>query len=143
MQRSAVPVEGIEFTDKYGDTRTIHHNQSANGPLRVKRLGTTPVLAMNPVAAKGVGQIVHALRVESGWTLIELADRAGIAGGKQAMWAIENGLRGQGIRLGTLYALAMAFEVQAGDLLPSVREVAGPAGVTALPEKKTAVRRVA
>jgi DNA-binding XRE family transcriptional regulator len=134
MQRSAVPVEGVEFTDRYGDTRVIHHNQSANGPLRVKRTSVTPALALNGVVAKRLGENVRALRVERGYTQLELAERAGLRGGKQTMWQIENALRGMGVRLGTLYVLAAALDVEVSALLPSVSEV-----VTVKAKVKTSV----
>lgn len=135
MQRSAVPVEGIEFEDKFGDIRTIHHNQSPNGPLRVKRLRVTPVLALNQHVGVAVGKRVHDLRVKRGLTLLELAERAGLLGGKARMWEIENSLRVQGVRLGTLFALAMALGVEVSALLPSVAEVTS----VAKPRRVTAV----
>lgn len=123
MQRSAVPVEGVQFTDRYGETRTIHHNQSPGGPLRVKRVGTTPALALNRPVAERLGTRVKELRVARGWSMTELAERSGLRGDKQTIYAIETAMRGQGVRLGTLYALAMAFDVEAADLLPAVSDV--------------------
>jgi DNA-binding XRE family transcriptional regulator len=120
MQRSAVPTEGITFEDQFGETRIIHHNKSANGPLRVKRVGTTAVLELNREAARGMGEIVADLRRQRGWSMDELAERAGLRGGKQTIYRIERSFRSEGVRLGTLYALAIAFGVEVGALLPSV-----------------------
>jgi hypothetical protein len=65
-------------------------------------------------------------------TLVELATRIGAGTGnpKQRMWHLENpGLRQStagrygGMRLGTLYALALALDVEVCDLLPRTSEV--------------------
>lgn len=111
------------FVDKYGEERTIHKTRHG---LRVKRENVTPILALNPVVAGLIGERVRALRIERGWELAELAHRIGVRGGhpKNRMWEIERGTRGEGIRLGTLYALAIALGVEVTDLMPTVDEVA-------------------
>lgn len=118
-----IDVPGVaQYVDKYGDTRTIH--KTPNG-LRVKNKRKTPVLAMNPVVSEMVGERVRELRLERGLSLEQLATLAGMGTGhpKERMWQIENATRGAGVRMGTLYALAMALGVEATDLLPSTERV--------------------
>lgn len=121
--------EVATYTDRYGDERTIHRTRHG---LKVKRQGQTPILALNPAVAELVGARIRELRLERGWTLEELATRCGITSGhpKSRMWAIENSGRGEGIRFGTLYTLAIALGVEATDLLPTVEQVTGAADVT-------------
>ena len=38
------------------------------------------------------------------------------------MWEIERGTRCQGMRLGTIYAIAQALNVEVAELFPSVRD---------------------
>jgi DNA-binding Xre family transcriptional regulator len=120
--------EIASFTDKYGDERVIHKTRHG---LKLKRQHVTPILALNPVVSGLIGERVRMLRIERGWELAELAHRIGVRGGhpKNRMWEIERGVRGEGIRLGTLYALAMALGVEITALVPSVEEVAALAGV--------------
>jgi len=111
-----------EFQDKYGEKRIIHGTRHG---LRGKRSFSTPALAMNRATTGMIGAKIKALREERGFTLKELALRCGMAGGtpKNRMWAIENATRGEGVRIGTLYAIAHALGCQVADLLPSVEEV--------------------
>lgn len=110
------------FLDKYGEERTIHKTRHG---LKVKREHVTPILALNPVVSGLIGERVRALRIERGWELAELAHRIGVRGGhpKNRMWEIERGTRGEGIRLGTLYALAIALGVEVAELMPTMHEV--------------------
>jgi hypothetical protein len=39
------------------------------------------------------------------------------------MWEIENGVRKEGVRFGTLYAIAIALDVEVSDLIPTRAEV--------------------
>jgi hypothetical protein len=61
----------------------------------------------------------------------ELALRCGMGSGnpKDRIWALENATRGEGMRMGTLYALALALETEASALMPPVEEVAAAAQV--------------
>jgi DNA-binding Xre family transcriptional regulator len=121
-----------EFQDKYGDTKTIHKTRHG---LKVKRDNLTPILQMNQAIAGMFGERIKKLREERGYTLEELAHRIGIRSGhpKNRMWEIENTVRREGVRMGTLYAIAMALEVEVSELLPSVSEVAEEAGVRQVP----------
>jgi DNA-binding XRE family transcriptional regulator len=120
--------EVATFVDKYGDERTIHRTRHG---LKVKNEHKTPILQMNQAIASLIGPRIKALRQERGWTLVELADRIGIKSGhpKNRIWEIENSVRREGMRLGTLYALALAFDVEIEELMPSVEEVARAARV--------------
>ena len=123
------------FIDKYGDERTIH--RAKNG-LAVKRKRETPVHVMNRAAATLVAERIKAARLNAGFTLEELCLRAGLATvwPKHRMWEIEQGVRAgkasttHGIRLGTLYALAVALGIEPIELLPSKDEVMAKAGIS-------------
>lgn len=124
----ARPIE-VPFVDEYGEDRVIHRR--VGGGFSVKRNELTPILALNAEVSRRIGARVRELRIERGLSLTELAHRIGATSGhpKNRMWALENpGQRGTGeqyggMRLGTLYALALALEVDVCDLMPSASEV--------------------
>jgi len=117
-----------EFTDKYGDKRQIHHTRHG---LKVKNKKTTPILMLNPVIGRLVGEKIREKRKERGMTLEELCVKAGISSStpKSRMWEIEKGVRGEGLRFGTLYVLAIALDVEVDELLPTKEEVMDMAGL--------------
>lgn len=111
----------VTFTDKFGDERVIRRGPT--GPWKLKNTSTTPSLTINQ-ALSLIGKRIHDMREKRGYTLAELATRAGLAGQpKQRMWEIENAQREHGLRLGTIYALAIALDVDVWSLLPAVEEV--------------------
>jgi hypothetical protein len=120
--------EVARFEDKYGEEKVIHKTRTG---LRVKRTNLTPALAMNQAVSKMIGRRIRLARKEKGWTMQELALRVGMGTGnpKDRIWAIENGTRNEGVRMGTLYALAHALGVEATDFMPPVEDVAREAGV--------------
>ena len=111
-----------EYTDRYGDTRKIH--QTRHG-LKVKRENTTVALQLNQLIGIGIGQNIKRTREQRGMTLEQLCVKAGLASAtpKSRMWEIENSIRKEGIRLGTLYAIAFALGVEPQELLPSLSEM--------------------
>ncbi len=117
------------FTDEYGDERIIHRPKGRR--LSVFNGGDTPTLRMNRAVAVLLGKAVRARRNELGYTARELCMRAGFVdvNPKQRIHHIETAMRGEGVRLGTLYALAHALDCAPVDLLPSVKEAADLAGV--------------
>lgn len=129
----------VQFVDQYGENRTIYR-QKGNA-LRVKKRDDTVSHILNRVAAEMMGERIKQKRIERGLTLDELLTKAGLAAGpgqgKQRMWEIENAGRNrarphsnfQGVRFGTLYALAIALECEAAELMPTAKEVADRAGV--------------
>lgn len=130
----------VEFVDQYGDKRTIY--RQAGDALRVKKKDDTVSHVLNRAAAELTGDRIKARRVSMGLTLDELLVKAGLAAGagqgKQRMHEIETagrhhktgiGRQTKGMRFGTLYALAIALECEAADLLPSAKEVSDRAGV--------------
>lgn len=121
--------EVARFEDKYGDERIIHKTRHG---LQVKREVLTPALRMNQSVSAMIGARIRKVRLERGWKLEELALRAGMGSGnpKDRIWAIENATRQQGMRMGTVYAIAYALGVEATALMPSVREVAEAAEVS-------------
>lgn len=118
-----------EFEDKYGDRKIIHKPKGRS--LRVWKDSETPALLMNRAVAVLLGNRIKAARERAGLTMEELGLRAGLASAtpKQYVWGIENAVRGEGVRLGTLYVIAKALNVRVGDLLPEVGEAAEMAGV--------------
>jgi len=110
------------FKDKYGEERRIHNTRSG---LKVERKNSTLSLHLNKIAGVLVGQKIKALRLQKGLTLEELCMKSGIVSAtpKSRMWEIENSLRKEGIRLGTLFALSISLGVEPHELLPTTREV--------------------
>lgn len=127
----------IEFVDQYGESRVIHRNKGS--ALRVKKRQDSISHVLNRVAASLIGERIRARRLAAGLTLDGLLVKAGLsagaAQGKNRMYEIENagknrsGANAQGIRFGTLYAIAIALECEPTDLLPATKEIAERAGV--------------
>jgi|HubBroStandDraft_1064217.scaffolds.fasta_scaffold09816_5 hypothetical protein len=122
----------VKFTDQYGDQRIIHRLKDRR--LSVKRQGNTPAHALNRAAAVLLGSRIKQCRIAAGLTMEELCVRAGLAAapgqGKMRIYEIENAKRREGVRIGTLFALAIALNVPISDLLPSSEEVAAAADVS-------------
>lgn len=119
------------YTDQYGEERVIHAARGPNGRLsRLKGLDT-PALLMNRAVATLLGQNIRKRRLELGLTAKEVAVRSGSTETmhKQYIWKLETGFRKEGVRLGTLFALAHALECAPGDLLPDMEEAMELAGV--------------
>lgn len=124
-----------EFEDKFGEKRQIHHTQHG---LRVKQKRVTLIHGLNPIIAKITGERIRKYRERAGLTMKELCIKAGIesATPKNRMWELEKGVRGHGMRFGTLYAIAMALEVEPWVLLPTIKELKEIADIDVLPEYK-------
>ena len=120
-----------KMTDKFGDEREIYRH-GPNGKLKLAKADDTVSHKMSRVVAVLAGQRIKQRRERAGLSLEALCLRAGLKSQlpKARMWEIENAIRGQGTRLGTLYALAAALNCEATDLLPTVAEVAERAGIT-------------
>jgi DNA-binding Xre family transcriptional regulator len=118
------------FVDQYGDEQVIHRPKGRR--LSIYKGGNTPILRMNRAVAILMGQLIRAKRLERGLSQRELCVRAGFVGQhpKQRIYAIESATRNEGIRLGTLYALADALDCDVSDLLPNKSDVMQLAGVT-------------
>lgn len=127
----------VDFLDQYGDKRTIYRHA---GKLRVKQRRTTPAILLNRAAAMLIGQRIRRAREVAGLSLDELHQLAGLEAAqgfaKQRMYEIEKAGTGlttkqrQGLRMGTLYALAMALGTEPHALMPTAQEVAEKAGVS-------------
>ena len=115
-----------EFTDHFGDRQVIHRDKG--GILKIRRNAPTVVLAMTKTVGAFAGKRIREERLKAGITGLQLAERAGLKGGKEAIYAIETALN-TGVRLGTLYAIAAALNVSPFSLLPPVEMVIHEAGV--------------
>src|SRR3990167_11497103 len=115
-----------EFVDRFGDKQVIHRDKG--GILKIRRNTPTVVLAMTKTVGAFAGTRIREERVKVGLTGLQLAERAGLKGGKEAIYAIENAMN-TGVRLGTLYAIAAALNVSPFSLLPQVSLVIKEAGV--------------
>jgi DNA-binding Xre family transcriptional regulator len=111
------------YHNKHGDERIVHKPKGR--ALRVLKEMNTPVLRMNRVSAELSGKLIRERRLAKGFTLEDLANRAGLKSQtpKEYMWSLENCVRGQGMRMGTLYAIARALGCEVSDIIPSVAEV--------------------
>jgi DNA-binding Xre family transcriptional regulator len=112
------------FDDKFGEERVVH--RATDGHLRVRRQMKTPGVRMNRIVSHLIGMRIKELRIERNLTLQELATACGMGTGnpKERMWSIENATRNEGVKMGTLYVIALALGVEVAELLPSVSEVA-------------------
>lgn len=110
------------FEDRFGETRKLR--KTRHGWQLARNESTIPI-HLARVVAKIIGRKVKAKRIERGLTLEKLATQAGLRTGtpKTRMWEIENNVRAYGVRLGTLYALAIALSVDVCELLPTTEEV--------------------
>lgn len=118
-----------EFTDKYGNVRKLR--QVGRRSIKVAKDIDTVSHKLNRVAATMIGAKIKEKRLEAGLSLEELCTISGLVSAtpKSRMWEIENALRKEGIRIGTLYAIAKALGCEVTDLIPKVNEVAEKAGV--------------
>lgn len=118
-----------EALDEMGEVRVIH--RTTGGKLAVKREGNTAVHALNRASSILIAANIKKARLASGMRLEELGTKAGLVGNpmKVRMWEIENCTRDQGVRMGTLYALAIALGIHPSELLPCPAEVAALSGV--------------
>jgi DNA-binding Xre family transcriptional regulator len=119
------------YTDEYGDTRIIHAERGKGGKLRRLKGMDTPAGLLNRAIAILLGRRVRERRLHLGLTMPEVAKRAGLASAspKQYIYHIETAHRREGVRLGTLFALAHALECEPADLLPSAAEAMNLASV--------------
>lgn len=118
-----------EFTDKYGTVRKLR--QEGRRSIKVAKDTDTVSHKLNRVAAKMIGEKIKERRLAAGMTLEGLCQLAGLVSAtpKSRMWEIENALRAEGVRTGTLYAIAKALGCEVADLVPPVATVAEMAGV--------------
>jgi DNA-binding Xre family transcriptional regulator len=122
------------ITDKFGEDRRVVQRGSR---IRIANTAISPILAMNREAAVIIGGKIRDARIARGFTLEELAIRVGITSGwpKNRMYEIESGPRAQGVRIGTLYAIAAALNIEVAALLPSVAEVLARTDVGRVPSE--------
>jgi DNA-binding Xre family transcriptional regulator len=119
------PVNPVaEFVDEYGDKQVVHRKKGRR--LSVYRKGDTPVHLLNRAAAILFGKRIRERRLVLKMTQKQVALKAGLstASPKQYLHKIETGFRAEGVRMGSLYALAYALECDPTDLLPCPKEVA-------------------
>ena len=121
-----------EFVNELGERRIIHRPKGKSaGSLRILNPSNSPALRLNRAAAKLIGARIREARLAAGMTLEELGTRAGLKGNpvKNYVFAIERGARQEGIRFGTLYAIALGLNVSVSELMPSAQDVSEAAGV--------------
>jgi DNA-binding Xre family transcriptional regulator len=121
------------FVNDLGETRIIHRPRGkTQASLRLLKETDTVSHRLNRAAAVLVGQRIKARRIEAGMTLEQLGVRAGLTGNpvKVYVFSIEKAARRQGIRFGTLYAIALALGCSISDLMPTPEEVQAAAGVS-------------
>src|SRR3990167_9862240 len=112
-----------------GRKRTIRKTRYG---LQLQRIRSTVPIALNRVVGPLIGKRIQQARRAKRMSLADLCERAGIVAAepKARMWEIENSIRKEGLRLGTLYAIALALAVDVATLLRSAQEIADAAGVT-------------
>lgn len=115
--------------DKFGEDRRVVQRGSR---IRIAQNTATPILAMNREVSVLIGQKIRLARQAAGLSLEECAIRSGIVSGwpKNRMYEIETANRQQGVKIGTLYAIACALGVEVSEFMPSVADVMHLADVT-------------
>lgn len=116
-----------EFQDRFGEKQIIHRDKG--GKLKIRRNDQTVVLSLARSVGTAIGQRVKEERLKAGWPMELLASRAGLKGGKQAIYKIECAMD-VGVRIGTLYAIAAALAIEPSSLLPSRSDALRNASVT-------------
>lgn len=118
------------FVDKYSEKRQRRHTKK-NG-TKVKREKDTLCQVFSKAISDYFGKKVKEIRIKKGISLRDLAFLSGIElgpHGKERIYAIENNTRDNGVRLGTIYSIALALDVPVSDLIPTKDEAAKLAGV--------------
>lgn len=128
--RAVNPV--AQFVNDLGETRVIHRPKGkTRASLRLLKETDSVTHRLNRAAAILTGQRIKARRTEIGMTLEQLGVRAGLKANpvKVYVFSIERAARREGVRFGTLYAIALALDCQVWDLLPTTDDVRDAAGV--------------
>lgn len=118
------------FINKYGEEQKLR--QVGKRRIQVAKNTETVSHKLNLVAAVMIGAKIKERRIAAGLTLEALCTRAGLVSAtpKSRMWEIENAIRQEGLRMGTLFAIAHALGCEATELMPTTTVVAEHAGVT-------------
>jgi len=113
-----------KFTDKYGEERVVHAPKGGRQVRVANNTGDTVPQMLNRAVAVLTAAKIKARRAELGMSQRELCTRAGLdsVNPKQRIHEIENATRREGLRYGTLYALALAMDCEPSALLPTMAE---------------------
>ena len=117
------------YTDNHGEERIIHAPKGRS--VRRFEGSDTPQRRMNRAAAILIGQAIRERRTSLGMTQKDLCLRAGLVNTNPKAYIsdMENARRAEGMRLGTLFALAVALECEVSALLPTTDAIMEVAGV--------------
>lgn len=132
--------EVARFTDKYGEERIIQYNQNCD--LVIKNSPNTVFRELSIAVAPFIAERIKEERIKKGMTLKELGEASGFgwANPKQRMYEIENAAKhqksrkknpagnGYGIKIGTLYSIAYALNVEPYELIPPLKKLNGVFG---------------
>lgn len=103
--------------DQYGEERIIYR-QKGMKDLRIKNTKTTLSLVCNRLSADYTAKQIKKFRLERGLTMEQLGIASGIKGTpKCRIYEIEKNTRKDGIRMGTLYCIAEALQVEVYELI--------------------------
>lgn len=129
------------FQDRFGEERKIH---STRHGLKVQRNTPTPCQVISQKACDYIGEKIRHYRTLKGLSGEQLAMRAALSTGsspKQRMYEIEKNKRGIGLRMGTIYQIAIALDVSISDLLPSNDWVVENCGIIVKPEARVCFKQ--
>lgn len=112
-----------KFIDQYGEERIIYRKKGMRD-LSIKNNTSTRLLTMNRVISRIIGINVNKFRTKNSMSMSQLGKLLGMnASPKQRVYEIEKSNRKQGVRLGTLFLLAEALNVDITDILPSMDDI--------------------
>lgn len=127
-----------QFVNDRGELKTVHWSRQ-NNKLVVKREPRTLPMVLTHAVNKLLGPIIRSKRKSLSLSMGQVGMRAGLThntgNAKNRIHEIEKGAeygRIQGVKIGTLYAIAYAMKIEPSELLPKMEDVLAASGAREL-----------
>lgn len=128
----------IQFVNENGELKTLHWSRN-NNKFVIKHEPRTLPTVLTHAVNELIGPILRTKRQELGLSMGQVGTRAGLMRdtkyAKHRMYEIEKGSKfrkSQGIKIGTLYAIAHAMKIEPAELLPKLEDVLNLSGAKEL-----------